>query len=35
MLSGKAIIHLIAGFIRKISLYKMGSFPEPYTPSKN
>ena len=34
MLSGKIIIHEIGGLIRKISLYKMSYFPEPYTPIK-
>ena len=29
------IIHLIVGLIKKILLYKMSYFPEPYTRSKN
>ena len=29
------IIHLIVGLIKKILLYKMSFFPEPYTRSKN
>ena len=35
MSSGKAmIIRLIAGLIKKISLYKLTYFPEPYTDTK-
>ena len=35
-LNGKAmIIRLIVGSIKKILLYKMSYFPEPYTRSKN
>ena len=29
------IIHSIVGLIKKMSLYKMSYFPEPYTYSKN
>ena len=29
------LIHLIAGLIKNISLYKLSYFPEPYTHSKN
>ena len=36
MSNGKfMIIHLIVGLIKKILLYKMSFFPEPYTRSKN
>ena len=36
MPSGKVmIIYLIVGLIKKILLYKMSYFPEPYTHSKN
>ena len=36
MLSGKVvIIHLIAGLIKKILLFKLSYFPKPYTHSKN
>ena len=36
MLNGKTmIIHLIVGLIKKISLYKMSYFPEPYTHRKS
>ena len=36
ILSGKVmIIHLLAGLMKKISLYKMSYFPEPYTHSKS
>ena len=35
MLSGRSMrIHLIAGLIKKISLYKRIYFPEPYSRSK-
>ena len=35
MLSGKSIIiHLIAGLIKKVLLYKRSYFPEPYSRSK-
>ena len=36
MLNGRAtIFYLIVGFIKKISLYKMSHFPEPFTRSRN
>ena len=36
MLSEKVmIIHLIVGYTKKISLYKISFFPEPYIHSKN
>ena len=36
MSNGKVmIIHLIAGLIKKISLYKMRYFPEPYGHIRN
>ena len=36
MLNGKTMtIHLIVGLIKKISLYKMSYFPEPYTHRKS
>ena len=36
MLNGKTMtIHLIVGLIKKISLYKMSYFPEPYTQRKS
>ena len=36
MPNGKAIItHVLVGLIKKILLYKMSYFPEPYTRSKN
>ena len=36
MLNGKTmIIRLIVGLIKRISLYKMSYFPEPYTHRKN
>ena len=36
MLNGKVmIIHLTVALIKKILLYKMSYFPEPYTRSKN
>ena len=36
MLNGKVvIIHIIARLIKKIKIYEMSSFPEPYTYNKN
>ena len=36
MFSGEVMInYLIIGLIKKILLYKMTCFSEPYTPSKN
>ena len=36
MSNGKALtVRLIAGLIRKISLYKLSYFPKPYTHSKH
>ena len=34
MLNGKAMT-ITVGLIKKISLYKMSYFPEPYNPSEN